>query len=506
MTYAFLRKASVAIMLLIQQTIEKFGHDPRELAEKSNKRIVMQCSDCSKQFERKRVDVRDLTDYQCRACASIRQVNKIAISSSAKKKRKQTTEQRYGVENPGQIPEAREKGRNTCLERYGEECFTKTQAWRNQVQKTNLTKFGKAWFFQSDESKDKTRQTLRRRYGVDWISKVEEVQEKIKKTCLDKYGVPNAAKAPAVIAKMLNTKMQRYGSTAPTGIGQEEQNIREWLLTLGVNAPKNHSIIPGKELDFYSDEHKVAIEYNGLYWHCEKHLTSKKSHYLKWEACRKQGVRLITIFEDEWLHRQAQVKNFLRSVLGKNDKLFARNCSVGLVEKTVAADFLERTHIQGAPHSFEHAAGLFRKTDLKLVGVMTIGKHHRGGSVPVLSRLSFEEGISVTGGSSKLLHFLIKTCGLTRVISWSDNRWSSGGVYRAMGFVESGALPADYSYVDTSASDVRRCSKQSKKKGLTGCPKEVKEVDWCRASGLYRIWDCGKIRWEWNKEKVNAQE
>lgn len=419
-------------------------------------------------------------------------------SPEAKAKRKATLLHKFGVDNSSKIPGNNEKRKATCIAKYGKEHFYQTGQWREEVQKSNLEKHGVNWFFQTAEAKNKTRQTCLARYGSENAMCNPDIKARLVASCMEKYGETNASKSPEVISRILSTKQAKYGTTAPIGVGQEEERIRAWLTSIGVPTIKNHTIILGKELDFYSADHKVAIEYNGLFWHCERFNKDRTSHYNKWKTCRDSGVRLITVFEDEWLGRQEQVKNFLKSVFGKNRKVFGRNCSVSDVPRQEAESFLDRTHIQGAPHTFRYAAGLYSK-EKQLLGVMTFGKHHRGGQDTILSRLSFEDGVSVVGGSSKLFKYLTKKYDVKKVVSWSDNRWSSGKVYEALGFSVSARLPADYSYVDTTTSTPERKSKQSKKKSLTGCPKDVKEADWCKASGLYRIWDCGKIRWEWNK-------
>ena len=61
--------------------------------------------------------------------------------------------------------------------------------------------------------------------------------------------------------------------------------------------------------------------------------------------------------------------------------------------------------------------------------------------------------------------------------------------------------PPDYSYVDVKSAV--RLSKQSQKKDLTACPKEMTELEWSIMNGLVRIWDCGKKKWVFNlKEKI----
>lgn len=255
-------------------------------------------------------------------------------------------------------------------------------------------------------------------------------------------------------------------------------------------------VIPPLELDIYIPSLNLAIEYCGIYWHSEKYK-NKNDHYNKMKLCNEKGIRLITIFEDEWLERQDQVKNFLLSAINKNEiRLMARKTELKEVSKQEAVSFLENTHIQGAP-IFEVAFGLHYNNELQ--AVITGNKHHRQGhqNLFVLNRLTFKSNVSISGGASKLLKALInyaRSNNYSKLISWSDNRWSQGNVYEKLEFTLTEELPPDYSYVKKQT----RISKQScqkktlLKKGAVGNT----ESEMALSLGLQRIWDCGKKRWE----------
>ena len=87
-------------------------------------------------------------------------------------------------------------------------------------------------------------------------------------------------------------------------------------------------VISPLELDIYIPSLKLAIEYCGLYWHSEEYKENSY-HYDKMKFCNEKGIRLITIFEDEWLKRQDQVKNLLKSVINKNEfKIMGRKTKI----------------------------------------------------------------------------------------------------------------------------------------------------------------------------------
>jgi hypothetical protein len=305
-----------------------------------------------------------------------------------------------------------------------------------------------------------------------------------------------------------NTKYRYFqsGRRCPvcsnSGFSKHEKEIYEFIKNFYPETIENtYEVISPLELDIYIPELRLAIEYTGLYWHSEEYK-NKNYHYNKMKICNEKGIRLITIFEDEWLERQDQVKNFLSSVLNKNAiKLMARKTELKEVSKEDATVFLNNHHIQGAP-LIHIAYGLYYNNELQ--AVITGNKHHRQGynETFVLNRLAFKSGVSISGGSSKLLKTLLnytKENGYKRLISWSDNRWSEGNVYGKLGFQLTENSGPDYSYVQKQ----RRISKQSCKKksliqkGAKGTMENT-EKELAITLNLRRIWDCGKKRWEIN--------
>ena len=77
---------------------------------------------------------------------------------------------------------------------------------------------------------------------------------------------------------------------------------------------KNPNTKNSLELDFYIPEKKIAIEFNGLYWHSDKKI-NKNYHLMKTNLCKEKGIRLIHIFEDEWIHENEEIKLKLKNIL-----------------------------------------------------------------------------------------------------------------------------------------------------------------------------------------------
>ena len=171
---------------------------------------------------------------------------------------------------------------------------------------------------------------------------------------------------------------------------------------LGRKLRKELLLDSGKRLDLFDSKTNVGIEYCGLYWHHEHSPTSRlrNYHYDKMLSAQREGYRVITVFEDEYLERKSAVLNRLLAVLGHQDRVLqARKCSVKNVDVCTAKEFLNAHHVQGAPHAVKCAFGLYN--DKELVGVVTGGAHHRQGhdAALVLSRLCFYPGTHVIGGT-----------------------------------------------------------------------------------------------------------
>ncbi len=446
------------------------------------------------------------------------------LNEDVKEKTKQTNLKNLGVEFPMQSEVIKAKREETNLEKFGVPHASQSEEVKNKIIESNLARHGVPHVGMIDEIKEKIAQTNIERYGFPNPLQNKEINQKRLETNIAKYGVPNTAQAPEVlekinnshmknhgvsrasklphvIEKMTKTNMERYGVPAACMLaenriyGKTQNEIKEWLNSFGYVFETNRSILDGREIDLYDDSIKIGFEYCGLYWHNELsgEPKTRKYHWDKYRKCVAKEVRLITIFEDEWIKRNSQCKNFIKSILNKNSiKIFARKCEIKPIEKLEFQAFCHAYHIQGANKLAVICYGLFHNGEM--IGGISLGKHHRHGQELILDRLCFKDDISVIGGSSKLFKACIlwaKENGFSTIGSWSDNRWSAGGVYRKLGFDLIDDGKPDYSYVDITKKCKRR-SKQSQRK-LKGELRTEREI--CLEKGLVRIWDCGKKKW-----------
>ena len=107
----------------------------------------------------------------------------------------------------------------------------------------------------------------------------------------------------------------------------------------------DRTCIKPKELDFYIPKYKVAIEFNGNYWHSSA-VTDKYSHRSKSIACAQQGIQLIHIFEYEWVNNKQKIISLLKQKLTSDKVIYARNTIIKEIDKNEAEKFCNNIHLQ----------------------------------------------------------------------------------------------------------------------------------------------------------------
>lgn len=270
-----------------------------------------------------------------------------------------------------------------------------------------------------------------------------------------------------------------------------EQSLCDFVSLLGFDVEhSNRTLIYPQELDIYIPSKKLAIEYNGLYWHSEQQGKGKWYHKQKTLKCRDQGVRLIHIFEDEWILSPELVKQKIKYILGLNTEgvTHARKCEFVTVNTQVKIDFFNTYHIQGnGPSSIN--VGLMSGGELVAVmGFIVTQKRH------YLNRYATKG--SVVGGFSKLLKYFQQEHNWVELVSFADIRWSEGDLYLKTGWELDTVLAPDYQYI-VHNQRVHKFNFRHKflKKRLKAYDPLLSERENCAINNIPRVWDCGKNRY-----------
>lgn len=192
------------------------------------------------------------------------------------------------------------------------------------------------------------------------------------------------------------------------------------------------------ELDMYLPDIGVAIECNGDYFHSASYNKGGLYHQKKYQLAEDKGIHLIQIFESYWKSNKDKIKNYLHDCLGETQKVYARSCFIETVTKNVANNFYNENHIQGASSQCDINLGLYYKDSLiSCMSFTKVGLHNPTAKKETyfeLVRFSVKNGFSIIGGASRLLTFFEKEYTPSKLLSYSDNDFFTGKVYRILGF------------------------------------------------------------------------
>jgi len=280
-----------------------------------------------------------------------------------------------------------------------------------------------------------------------------------------------------------------------SAVSDQEDEVATFIrsLTPAQMIRSDMEILTPLHLDIYLPEWQLAIEYCGLYWHSDK---ARYYHRYKFDECRRKGIRLITIFEDEWVNLRSIVESMLRNAFhGATRKINARSCVVQELTWREASNFLTENHIQGDGRRSTVRYGLWLGDEL--VSVMTFIDQelsHKGNGWEI-KRFASKLNCSVRGAASKLFSAFIRDSHPEKVISYADLRWGEGRVYAALGFRFIGDTQPGYCYV--RSNDLKRYSRFSLRKNSSD-PSDVSEKELRQRAGWRILWDVGCAKWEYS--------
>jgi hypothetical protein len=367
---------------------------------------------------------------------------------------------------------------------------------------------------------EKRKQTILDTQGVslgEYSTKKRQASymESLPKELLDADFCAKSQKSVTSLAKELNVPFvtvrnafKRHGIQPlkkRCGFSSQELEVCAFLDKMNVDYVRNvrDKLVGKQEIDIFIPSLNVGIEYCGLFWHSDRNHYSAKKHQDKFIAAATQGIKLITIFEDEWLFNSDIVKSRLRSILQQHTvKVFARKCTVSPIPGPIVAKHLDDWHIAGAKSSNSNLCLLYNG---EVVAVITYGKPRYNKQVDLeIIRYATKPGMTVVGGFSKLFTHVINKTGSRCVVSYSDNRWGTGSVYQHAGFVNDGITAPSYYYFmvkDRIRYHRSLFMKHKILQSMGGNP-DMTEIANMRAFGYNRIFDCGTTRWIWKDSSV----
>ncbi len=279
----------------------------------------------------------------------------------SREKCKETCIDKFGVDNAAKTDDYKEKSQKTCEEKYGVKHLSQLEENREKQRKK----------FKSKNFQDLKDVSVKKRYGVNNIAQLESTKQKYKKTCQKKYGVDHTSKTIQFQESyqkdlpkgyklvgykrgvlILNHKLckstfdierQLFDSRILNNINiclecnpkykafsDAEKKLLEFVKSIyhGKIIENTKKVINPFELDIYIPNLKLGIEYNGDYTHANpkfykvwdkvwdrtaKDIWQRDSR--KKQLCIKQGIKLIIVWEHDWINNQEEIKNMLRKEL-----------------------------------------------------------------------------------------------------------------------------------------------------------------------------------------------
>lgn len=291
------------------------------------------------------------------------------------------------------------------------------------------------------------------------------------------------------------------------GYSSQHIELRDFFKSLNLDFVENcRTLFSGNlEVDFYFPEKDFAVEYHGLYWHCEISSNKQKGYHLsKTKKCENKEVQLVQIFGDEWRNKKDIVKSRLKYYLGvhQGERIYGRECKIKEVDPSLKNEFLDKHHIQGQDRS-TFKLGLFYKN--RIVSIMTFSRPRAFQSGEYeddtweISRFASQKDLIVLGAFGKLFKEFKKRKNPKQVYTYADRRYTSkiSNVYSNQGFeLESLGTP-NYWYTDY---DIRKhrfnFTKNKIVEELDGDP-NLTEWENMKEKGYDRIWDCGHLKYIW---------
>ena len=461
-------------------------------------------------------------------------------------KTKRTLLERYGDENYVNIEKCAEtklklygtasfnnpeKIKTTSIERYGKPSYSQTKAFKEKLKSISQDKWGVDSYFQTEEFKEKAQNTCLEKYGVKSYTQTEEYKNKVNKIReqkIDEDGYVKSKqlnhspqfleilydrdKAIALLEKLNHPTRIDLANYLESSVGTIQNwlvrmDLRDYITQESTNSyerelqeifkdldfkPHCRILDNHKELDLYSDTYKIAIEFNGNYWHSDLNK-SKDYHYRKSLEAQEKGIRLIHIYEYEW--NDIRIRPIIESLIfiscGKlNERIYARDCEIREITNKEAKPFNDKNHLQGHRNA-QVTYGLFYNN--KLVQLMSFSKTRYNRNLKGDNDWEIIRGCPgsnniVIGGVNKLFTHFIRYYNPDKVFSYCDFNKFDGKSYEAIGMKFVGYTGPDKTWIINDKAVKRN-------------PKKYREL---KVTSDFIIWGSGSKKYEWtNLNNIN---
>ena len=278
----------------------------------------------------------------------------------------------------------------------------------------------------------------------------------------------------------------------------EEKEIRDYISSLDSTLQfecNDRTAISPYELDVFIPSKKIAIEFDGLHWHDET-TVKPNYHLVKMLKCYKRSIKLLTIFEDEWVGNKEIAKDKIARALGYCKTVDASKVELKEISRRDANMFFAKNDFK-VPRSSSTYIGAFIDGEL----LFTVAFAKIGNSQLEVVRYCSKIGIEGFSLLQEIITYVAQMSDCKSFCYFNDNRWNDATDLEQIGFVcKKKIRQATYWYKKTSKIVDRLVyPMEILKNGIKAYVGErydisKSEIENMHAAGYVRVFDCGSMK------------
>lgn len=451
-----------------------------------------------------------------------------------------TLKERYGVEHLSHIDGVADKIKKTNIEKYGTPCVLNNEDIKKKIIDTNIKRYGAP---NPSQNKDIHLKKMRatKQYQItngtiinvqgyepqflDLLGKTQEIKSDVIDVPEIKYvnGGKDRVYFPDLFIEEYNLLVEvksHYTMSCDKSLiydkilGSVCAGYNVLLVVIDNGSICSHmyydqEIVLFMEETGYQDmmvrcgrtysqyvNNSVSINFNHPYFSVEQ-MTSTVYMQRVIEDLRAAYDQVFMFDVSDVLTNFNVIKNMIRFKVGIGTVTYARKCETIIVSPQDAKDFLNKTHLSGFTPCSDYI-GLTHQG--QLVAIMCFSKPRLGVGKSrdnMYELVRFSSFGRVIGGASKLLkHFMCVNPGVD-IISYSDNMYSGGGLYKTLGFELNNTVRPRFRYIKRGEVVLHHRFKYAKHKlkNMSSYDVLLSEHEIMLKEGFFRSYDAGKKTW-----------
>lgn len=422
-------------------------------------------------------------------------VRSVTMLESNKEQRKKTMMERYGVEYYSQHPDFINKYHDGNMKHFGVKSYAETQEFKDKIIASNMKRYGVPFFFCLKTEQGKTLyESILAKYDchiVDYTNRYKFTYrcDKCGNVMDDAWIFINSRDANDVTPCWHCVPKRPFRSF-------DEMAMDDYVKSLGMETEHHERNFLGEYgADIVVKSKKVAIEYDGIFWHSDEYRPADY-HIMKTRLAEEMGYALIHVFSDEWDTRKGIVKDNIRRILGVKSvrTVMASDCRLGTVNENVCNKFIDDNSLFRSKDSNVRYA---LHNGNEIVAVMTFNLNGTGNAT--MTDFVLKNGVDVPGAARTLFYaVLVQHREIMAVTATDDRRWNlKKPVLESLGFSRISEMPSEYKYVH---ANVRYSIQEAmERNNISGSLSDEEVRIQLASNGYARIYDCGNWKYEWKR-------